>query len=60
MVGTGIIEDNTFMRPWENLPETIYARPLVKPGDKVRHSLSPSVFDPNHSDSPIWFAVPFP
>lgn len=34
----GIVEDDTFIRPWENLPDTIYARPLVKPGDKVRQT----------------------
>jgi hypothetical protein len=31
----GTIEHANFMTPWQHLPETIYARPLVRPGDKV-------------------------
>jgi len=32
----GTVEHADFMGPWQSLPETIYARPLVQPGDKVR------------------------
>jgi carnosine synthase len=32
---TGIIESDDFLGPWQDLPEIIYARPLVAPGDKV-------------------------
>jgi hypothetical protein len=31
----GIMESSDFMAPYADLPETIYARPLVQPGDKV-------------------------
>ncbi|WIA35729.1 hypothetical protein OEZ86_004131 [Tetradesmus obliquus] len=32
---TGIMESADFMAPYLGLPETVYARPLVAPGDKV-------------------------
>lgn len=35
----GTIEHANFMMPWQHLPETIYARALVKPGDKVGGSV---------------------
>lgn len=31
----GVVEHSHFMTPWQGLPETVYARPLVQPGDKV-------------------------
>lgn len=37
---TGVVEDDSFLRAWEGLPDTIYARPLVKPGEKVSHNYS--------------------
>jgi hypothetical protein len=40
----GVIENDSFLRPWEGLPDTIYARPLVKPGDKVGHGCCTSLF----------------
>lgn len=34
-VTAGIIEHADFLTPWQTLPEMVYARPLVQPGDKV-------------------------
>lgn len=31
----GVIESDDFMEPFQDLPEIVYARPLVQPGDKV-------------------------
>ncbi|KAF5841959.1 ATP-grasp domain-containing protein [Dunaliella salina] len=31
---TGILRDTDYLKPWQNHPEVLYARPLVEPGHK--------------------------
>mmetsp|Transcript_24803 Transcript_24803/g.63947 ORF Transcript_24803/g.63947 Transcript_24803/m.63947 type:complete len:638 (+) Transcript_24803:91-2004(+) len=31
---TGILRDTEYLKPWQNHPEVLYARPLVEPGHK--------------------------